>query len=173
MINSSNANLSLFSDQTYNLEYSLNDNFSLEDYLKDDDAILCAKKMGPQAQKYFNSEKIEQLIKYVIEEPIYNDQLKGHKYPYVASEILKSDIPFILKKFILSEEEYYNEYKDIFDKIDKNKNGFISYKNLFDVFSQIDKNLEEEEILQMVKENDLDNDGFLNYTEFCRMVKNK
>ena len=65
------------------------------------------------------------------------------------------------------------DLKEFFDKIDKNKNGFISHKNLFDVISQIDKNLEEEEILQMVKENDLDNDGFLNYTEFCRMVKNK
>ena len=122
MINSPNANPSLFSDQTYSLEYSLNDNFSLEDYLKDENAILCAKKMGPQAKKYFNSEKIKQLIKYATEEPLYDDQLKGHKYPYIASEILKSDIPFILKRFILSEEEYYKEYKDIFDEIDKNKN---------------------------------------------------
>ena len=65
------------------------------------------------------------------------------------------------------------DLKEFFDKIDKNKNGFISHKNLFDVFSQNDKNLEEEEILQMVKENDLDNDGFLNYTEFCKIIKNK
>ena len=77
MINSTNSNIIPFSDQTISLDFSLNDNFSLEDYLKDDNAILCAKKMGPKAKKYFNSEKIIQLIKYVVEEPIDDDQLKG------------------------------------------------------------------------------------------------
>ena len=128
MINSTISNIIPFSDQTISLDFSLNDNFSLEDYLKDDNAILCAKKMGPKAKKYFNSEKIIQLIKYVVEEPIDDDQLKGHKYPYVASEILKSDIPFILKRFILSKEEYYNEFKDFFNEIDK-KDEIIKINN--------------------------------------------
>ena len=65
------------------------------------------------------------------------------------------------------------DLREFFNRIDKNKNGYVSSKNLFDVFSKIDENLKEEEVIQMVKENDLDLDGFLNYEEFCRMVKNK
>ena len=42
-----------------------------------------------------------------------------------------------------------------------------------DIFSKIDENIKEEEILQMFKECDLDNDGFLNYEEFKRMIRNK
>ena len=42
-----------------------------------------------------------------------------------------------------------------------------------DIFSKIDENIKEEEILQMFKECDLDHDGYLNYQEFTRMIKNK
>ena len=65
------------------------------------------------------------------------------------------------------------DLREFFNRIDKNKKGYVTPQNLFDVFSKIDENLKEEEVIQMVKENDLDLDGFLNYEEFCRMVKNK
>ena len=41
------------------------------------------------------------------------------------------------------------------------------------MFRKIDDTIKEEEVLQMIKENDVDGDGFLNYDEFVRMVKNK
>ena len=133
----------------YVLEYQLNNDYPLEEYLKNDDAILCSKNMSDKLKKYFKPEKIKQLIKFIIEEPKEDDQLRGHKYPYVASEILKSDIPFILQRFVLNEKEYYKEYKEILDANDEDndddsssssseeekenenedKNGIINKKN--------------------------------------------
>ena len=110
------------------LEGKLNNNFALEEYLKDENAILCTKAMSKATKIYFTSEKIKHLIKFITEEPKEDDLLRGHKFPYVASEILKSDCPFILKRFILNEEEYYNEFKDILDEQkeeNEDENGII------------------------------------------------
>ena len=68
--------------------------------------------MGKNTKKYLNSEKIKQLIKLITEEPKIDDQLHGHKFPYVAFQILKSDCPFIAKRFVLNEQEYHEEYPD-------------------------------------------------------------
>ena len=107
----------------YVLEYQLNNDYPLEKYLENEDAIMCTRNMSDKVKKYFNSEIIKQLIKYITQEPEEDDLLKGHKFPYVASEILKSDCPFILQRFILSEKEYYNEYKEILDANNAEKNN--------------------------------------------------
>ena len=76
--------------QTQTLEEKLKDeNYPLEDYLKHEDALSCIKLMGKNTKKYFNSEKIKKLTKLITEEPEEEDHLKGHKFPYVAYEILK------------------------------------------------------------------------------------
>ena len=94
------------------LEAKLSDiNYPLEEYLKDEEAIQCYKDMKPNAKKYFNKEKIKQLIKYITEEPENDDYLKAHKYPYVASEMLKSECDSIQDLFVLTEEEYNEKYK--------------------------------------------------------------
>ena len=89
-----------------------NQNLPLEDFLKDDEAVSTTKFMGKNAKKYLNSEKIKKLIKLITEEPKEDDQLHGHKYPYVAYEILKLDCPFISKRFVLNEQEYHEEYPE-------------------------------------------------------------
>ena len=99
--------------QISELENKLTDlNYPLEDFLKDDIAISCVKSMGKNTQKYLNPEKIKQLIKLITEEPEGEDQLRGHKFPYVACEILKSNCPFILQRFVLNEQEYDEEYPE-------------------------------------------------------------
>ena len=65
------------------------------------------------------------------------------------------------------------ELQEAFRIFDKDGSGLISAKKLYDIFTKIDSNLQEEEVLQMVKEYDEDNDGYLNYEEFSRMIKNK
>ena len=65
------------------------------------------------------------------------------------------------------------ELKEVFRIFDKNNSKFITPQNVLDVFSKIDENIKKEEILQMFKECDLDHDGYLNYQEFSRMIKNK
>ena len=102
-----------FMNQQPALEDKLsNQNLPLEDFLKDDEAVSTIKFMGKNTKKYLNSEKIKQLIKLITEEPKIDDQLHGHKFPYVAFQILKSDCPFIAKRFVLNEQEYHEEYPD-------------------------------------------------------------
>ena len=131
-----------FMSQTPSLEEKLNDsNYPLEDVLKDDEVITCVKLMGKNTKKYFNSDKIKKLIKLITEEPEEEDQLRGHKFPYTACEILKCDCPFILKRFILNEEEYDEEFPDNISEDDK-ENDFAFMKNDFDkVYSKIEEKI--------------------------------
>ena len=65
------------------------------------------------------------------------------------------------------------ELQEVFKIFDKNNTKLITPKNVMDVFSKIDESIKEEEILQMFEECDLDHDGYLNYEEFKRMIRNK
>ena len=65
------------------------------------------------------------------------------------------------------------ELQEVFKIFDKNNTKLITPKNVMDIFSKIDESIKEEEILQMFKECDLDRDGYLNYEEFKRMIRNK
>ena len=65
------------------------------------------------------------------------------------------------------------ELFDVFKIFDINKTKKLSPKNVLSIFSKIDENIKEEEVFQIFKEYDLDKDGYLNYEEFCRMIKNK
>ena len=85
--------------------------YNLEEYLKDEEAIQCYKDWGANTKKYFNKDKIKQLIKYITIEPEEDDHLKGHKFPYVASEMLKNSSDEIMDLFVMTDEEYNNKYK--------------------------------------------------------------
>ena len=140
------------------LEDKLSDqNLPLEDFLKDDEAVSTIKFMGKNTKKYLNSDKIKKLIKLITEEPQIDDQLHGHKFPYVAFQILKSDCPFIAKRFVLNEQEYHEEYPDSpEDEIDElgldldieneneNKEVELDFKK---------KKIEFEKIYQQIEEN--------------------
>ncbi len=118
------------------------ENYPLEDYLKHEDALSCIKLMGKNTKKYFNSEKIKKLIKLITEEPEEEDHLKGHKFPYVAYEILKSNCPFISKRFVLNEQEYDEEYPEIINEDDKEIDDFDFCKTEIDSdFSKIEEKL--------------------------------
>ena len=92
-------------------EKLVDENYPLEEYLKSEEAIQCYKDMLKNAKKYFNKEKIKQLIKYVIVEPENDEYLRGHKYPYFASEMLKAECTRIQDLFVLTDDEYNEKYK--------------------------------------------------------------
>ena len=71
------------------------------------------------------------------------------------------------------ENDTEEELQEVFKIFDKNNTKLITVQNVLDIFSKIDENIKEEEILQMFKECDLDHDGYLNYQEFKRMIRNK
>ena len=147
-----------FMNQTPSLEHKLNNqNLPLEDFLKDDEVMSAIKYMGKNTTKYLNSEKIKKLIKLITEEPKEDDQLRGHKLPFVACEILKLDCPFITKRFVLNEQEYHEEYPDSseeeigdFDFYSEEKNDNENKEIDFD-FKK--KKIEFEKIYAQIKEN--------------------
>ena len=73
---------------------------------------------------------------------------------------------------IQKENDTEEELQEVFKIFDKNNTKLISPKNVLDIFSKIDETIKEEEVLQMFKECDLDNDGILVYQDFINFWRN-
>ena len=73
------------------------------------------------------------------------------------------------EKDVDTEEEVLNALKFF----DKEGNGLININDLKNIMINISKNLSEAEINDMLKEADLDMDGFINYEEFIRSLLTK
>ena len=86
--------------------------------------------------------------------------------------ITKEDFIKLMRKHH-SEPDSEEELKEAFQIFNIKNTGLISCENLMEVFKKIDPDIQEGEVLQLIKECDIDGDGYLNYEEFCRMVKNK
>ena len=107
------------------LEKSLTDpNLPLEEYLKKPDAVQCFQDMKSNAQKYFDRNKIIQLIKYITQEPKEDEYNKGYKFPYVASDMLRQAPKRIRDMLILPEDEF-NKIYNIPNNDDKIKENGI------------------------------------------------
>ena len=91
----------------------INIKFPLDEYLNDEEAIQCYKDMKDNAKKFFDKQKIQLLIKYITEEPKKENYLQGHKCPYVAYEMLRSECDYIQDLFVLSQKEYNEKYKEV------------------------------------------------------------
>ena len=128
-------------------EKLIDENYPLEEYLKSEEAIQCYKDMHKNAKKYFNKEKIKQLIKYVIEEPQNDEYLRGHKYPYFASEMLKAECTRIQDLFVLTDDEYNEKYQ----KEEENQNQKIIVDDLADAPIEIVPSKIEEKANENIK----------------------
>ena len=62
-------------------------------------------------------------------------------------------------------EEEFNEeeLRDVFKAFDKDNSGFISASELKEVSSKLGRNLTDEDVKEMMKETDLDEDGKISY----------
>ena len=115
------------------LETNLTDqNLPLEEYLKKPEAIQCFQDMSTNAQKYFDRNKIIQLVKYITEQPKEDEYNVGYKYPYVACEMLKKAPKRIQDMIILPEDEFNKIYHSI--------NSVETTKENVDKENQKDKN---------------------------------
>ena len=67
------------------------------------------------------------------------------------------------------EEEKFNEeeLRDVFKVFDKDNSGFISASELKEVSSKLGRNLTDEDVKEMMKETDLDEDGKISYEGKC------
>jgi calmodulin len=67
-----------------------------------------------------------------------------------------------------SEEELIEAFK-VFDR---DGNGLISNVELQHVMASLGENVTMDEVDEMIKEADLDGDGYINYEEFVKMIMN-
>ena len=67
-----------------------------------------------------------------------------------------------------SEEELIEAFK-VFDR---DGNGLISNVELQHVMTSLGENITMDEVDEMIKEADLDGDGYINYEEFVKMIMN-
>ena len=81
----------------------------LEDLLIEEEIIQEFRNSNEKLMKFFNKEKIKELVNYIISEPIEDDQIKGHKFPFVASEILNCEEKNIYNYFLFTESELEKE----------------------------------------------------------------
>jgi len=62
------------------------------------------------------------------------------------------------------------ELKEAFKVFDKDGNGYISAAELRHVMTNLGEKLTDEEVDEMIREADVDNDGQINYEEFAKMM---
>ncbi len=65
------------------------------------------------------------------------------------------------------------ELIEAFKVFDRDGNGLISGNELQHVMTSLGENISQDEVEEMIKEADLDGDGYINYEEFVRMILNK
>ena len=58
----------------------------------------------------------------------------------------------------------------IFRVFDKDGNGFISTKELREVLKELGDDVSDKEIIEMIRNVDIDGDGKVNYDEFVQML---
>ena len=122
-----------------------NPNSTLEDLLIEEEIIQELKNQNPKLLKFFSKDKIKSLINYIIIEPKEDDQLKGHKFPFIASELLNCDEPSISDLFLLTNSEL--KEKEDKEKINENKNSSDDFS-----LKEKNDNLQKEESKEEIKE---------------------
>ena len=70
---------------------------------------------------------------------------------------------------IIDEDEYL---RNLFDTMDRNKNGVISLHELRYIVLHSNEEISEEDIELLMESVDQDKDGFISYNEFLSIMKN-
>ena len=71
------------------------------------------------------------------------------------------------------ETDTEDEVINAFRVFDKDQNGMISSTELRHIMTTLGDKLTEEEVDEMIREADIDGDGYINYEEFVRMMMAK
>ncbi|KAL6056317.1 Calmodulin [Balamuthia mandrillaris] len=73
----------------------------------------------------------------------------------------------------MQDAEGEDEIREAFKVFDKDGNGQISAAELRHVMTNLGEKLSEEEVNEMIREADVDDDGMINYEEFVKMMMAK
>ena len=73
----------------------------------------------------------------------------------------------------MKETDKEEKIREVFNVFDKDRNGYISAAELRHVMVSLGEKLADQEVDEMIKEADLDNDGQVNYEEFLTLMMSK
>lgn len=125
---------------------------TLEDFLDEDDIVFNLKLENKKLMKYFNREIIKKLIKYITIEYENDDLIYGHKYPFIAYNILYADIHLISDYFVYTEKDYFEKNKFKLND-NQNKEEENEETNCIIIDDDIENEKEDNNIENIQKEN--------------------
>ena len=146
----------------------LDENNTLEDLLRNEDLLNELSSKNENLIKYFDKEKIKQLLDYIIKEPEIDENAeetkenkdKGYKFPFLCSQIFGLQIEELYKYFFMTNKQIEEERNKGNKEKDINNNIKEKEKNdKSEEFNKENKNKEEndkENINDEKKENEGD-----------------
>jgi len=134
---------------------------AFEMFDKDKDGSITAKELA-NVMKSLNQDPSEQELHDMIAEVDYDGNGRIDFEEFVTLMNRRS-------KETDTEEEVINAFK-VFDK---DANGLISSTELRHIMTTLGDKLTEDEVEEMIREADIDGDGYINYEEFVRMMMAK
>ena len=78
---------------------------SLDDLLQLEGIIDELQNKNKKLINFFTKEKIKQMLDYIIKEPKFDDQLKGHKFPFICSKLFNIEEKNMMNYFHLTNKE--------------------------------------------------------------------
>ena len=73
----------------------------------------------------------------------------------------------------MKDNDFDEELQEAFKVFDRDQNGYISSHELRHTMTNLGENLTPEEVEEMIKEADLDNDQQIDYDEFMKIIMSK
>ena len=137
----------------------INETFKIFD--KDKDGYITTKELG-DIMKGLGQNPSEAELQNLINEVDIEDN---------GTIDLKEFIGLMAKK--MKEPENEEEIIEAFKVFDKDGNGLISSDELLHVMTSLGDNLTIEEVEELIKDADLDKDGYINYAEFVKLLFSK
>ena len=108
-----------------------NNNVPLEEILSEDTVVDELQNQNKLLIKYLNKERIKQMIDYIIKEPPNDISYdKGHKFPWVCSQLFNIGDPNIMKYFLKTNKELEEERLEEEEKKNKDENNLDEKNNI-------------------------------------------
>ena len=116
-------------------------NTKLESLLREEDILYEIESHNEKLIKYFDKDKIKQLLDYIIKEPEIDEKNldssenkeKGYKFPFISSQIFEIKTQEIFKYFFMTNKEIKEEEnKEKTNEINQDNNNKIENNNNMD-----------------------------------------